>query len=123
MWGWESEATARASFSKRRMLSGSLAVSGGQDLDRHLAAEPRVRGPVDLAHAAAAEAASDFVRTEPRAGGKAHSASRKSMVAPWTEVRVLLKVLPHGEGIELPAYATAGSAGLRPAGRDRGGAR
>src|SRR6266496_5943542 len=27
------------------------------------------------------------------------------------EVRVLLKVLPHGEGVEPPAYATAGSAG------------
>jgi dUTP pyrophosphatase len=28
-----------------------------------------------------------------------------------TEVRVLLKILPHGEGVEPPAYATAGSAG------------
>ena len=28
-----------------------------------------------------------------------------------SEVRVLLKVLPHGEGLELPAYATPGSAG------------
>ena len=27
------------------------------------------------------------------------------------EVRVLLKILPHGEGVEPPAYATAGSAG------------
>jgi dUTP pyrophosphatase len=27
------------------------------------------------------------------------------------EVLVLLKVLPHGEGLELPSYATAGSAG------------
>ncbi|HYR46688.1 MAG TPA: dUTP diphosphatase [Thermoanaerobaculia bacterium] len=27
------------------------------------------------------------------------------------EVRVLLKVLPHGEGVEPPAYATAGSVG------------
>lgn len=28
-----------------------------------------------------------------------------------SEIRVLLAVLPHGEGLELPAYATAGSAG------------
>jgi dUTP pyrophosphatase len=28
-----------------------------------------------------------------------------------TEVRVLLKVLPHGAGVESPAYATAGSVG------------
>ena len=28
-----------------------------------------------------------------------------------TEVRVLLKVLPHGEGVESPSYATAGSVG------------
>jgi dUTP pyrophosphatase len=28
-----------------------------------------------------------------------------------TELRVLVQVLPHGEGLELPAYATPGSAG------------
>lgn len=27
------------------------------------------------------------------------------------EVRVLLKVLPHGDGLQLPAYSTAGAAG------------
>ena len=27
------------------------------------------------------------------------------------EVRVAVSVLPHGEGLDLPAYATAGSAG------------
>jgi dUTP pyrophosphatase len=31
--------------------------------------------------------------------------------SPVAEVRVLLKVLPHGRDIELPRYATAGSAG------------
>ena len=31
--------------------------------------------------------------------------------SPMAEVRVLLKVLPHGEGLELPAYATHGAAG------------
>ena len=33
------------------------------------------------------------------------------MATPMAEVRVLLKVLPHGEGVEPPAYATAGSVG------------
>lgn len=28
------------------------------------------------------------------------------------EVPVMLKVLPHGEGLDLPAYATAGAAGM-----------
>ena len=31
--------------------------------------------------------------------------------AAMTELRVLVQVLPHGEGLELPAYATPGSAG------------
>ena len=33
------------------------------------------------------------------------------MAAKMAEVRVLLKILHHGEGVEPPAYATAGSAG------------
>ena len=33
------------------------------------------------------------------------------MAVNMAEVRVLLKILPHGEGVEPPAYATAGSAG------------
>lgn len=33
------------------------------------------------------------------------------MAVDMAEVRVLLKVLPHGEGMELPAYTTAGSVG------------
>ena len=36
----------------------------GQHLDRHLAAEPRVAGPVDLAHAARAERPDDLVGSE-----------------------------------------------------------
>lgn len=35
----------------------------------------------------------------------------KNMVPPMTEIVVPLKVLKHGEGLETPAYATAGSAG------------
>ena len=40
-----------------------------QDLDGHLAFEPRVAGQVDLAHAAGAKAGVDFVGTEAGAGG------------------------------------------------------
>ncbi len=36
----------------------------GQDLDRHLAIELRVPGPVHLAHSARAERGDDFVRSE-----------------------------------------------------------
>ncbi len=39
----------------------------GQHLDRHLAAEPRVLGQVDLAHPALAEAADDLEALEDRA--------------------------------------------------------
>ena len=39
-----------------------------QDLDRDRAIEPRVAGPVDLAHAAGAEGRDDFVRAETGAG-------------------------------------------------------
>ncbi len=37
-----------------------------QHLDRDVAPEPRVAGAVDLAHAASAERADDFIRTESR---------------------------------------------------------
>jgi hypothetical protein len=36
----------------------------GQDLDRHVAIQLRVAGFVDLAHAAGADSAGDFVRTK-----------------------------------------------------------
>ena len=44
-----------------------------QDLDGDCAIEARVAGFVDLAHAARAERAEDFVRTESGAGGKCHA--------------------------------------------------
>jgi hypothetical protein len=44
----------------------------GEDLDRDLAAEPRVLGAVDLAHAAGTERGDDFIGTETRAGRKTH---------------------------------------------------
>ncbi len=44
-----------------------------QDLDRHRAIEARVAGFVDLAHAARAKRAEDFIRTEPGAGRECQS--------------------------------------------------
>ena len=41
-----------------------------QDLDGDLALQPRVGGPIDLAHAALAEQGSDFVDAETGAGSQ-----------------------------------------------------
>ena len=73
MCGWSSAATARASRSKRARRSGSPATFTRQDLDRDGAIEPRVAGFVDLAHAASAKRAEDFVWAESGAGGKGHA--------------------------------------------------
>ena len=40
----------------------------GQDLDRHVALQLAVPGPIDLAHAAGPDGGEDFVRTEASAG-------------------------------------------------------
>jgi hypothetical protein len=58
--------------------SERLGVAGErrrQDFDRHLAAEARVAGAVDLAHATSAERADDLVCAESRARAKGHSAA------------------------------------------------
>ena len=61
----------RLAFEALARLLG-IRQSGRQDLDRHLAAEPRVPRPVDLSHPARAERRKDLVGTEAGAGGKAH---------------------------------------------------
>ena len=45
---------------------------GGEDLDRDLAPEAGVAGPVDLAHAPGAEGRDHLVRPEPRCGRQGH---------------------------------------------------
>ena len=45
---------------------------GRQDLDRNLAAQPRVFRPVHFTHAARTNAGHDFIRAELRARGKGH---------------------------------------------------
>ena len=55
-----------------RARLGSSANDGGQDLDRDVAAEPRVARAIDLAHAAGAERRDDLVGAEPGAGRECH---------------------------------------------------
>jgi hypothetical protein len=50
-----------------------LRHSIGEDFQGHVAAQARVLREVDVAHPARAKEPEDFVRTEPRTGGKGHS--------------------------------------------------
>ena len=72
MCGWLSAEMARASVSKRARRSGRSASSGGSSLIATARSEPRVAGPVDLAHAAGADERQDFVRAESHAGRQGH---------------------------------------------------
>ena len=64
MFGCDSDATAWASRSKPPPQLGIARKPLGQHLHRHLAPEPRVRRPIDFAHAARAQRSSDLVGTE-----------------------------------------------------------
>jgi hypothetical protein len=60
----------------------------GDDLDRHFAAEARVAGAVDLAHASGAEGREHLVGPEPRAGPERHGnwgdcIGNKPVPDPW----------------------------------------
>ncbi len=50
----------------------SIADNGAQHLDRHIAPESRIVGPVDLAHTARSERRQDFIRSEPRSWQRCH---------------------------------------------------
>ncbi len=52
-----------------------------QDLDRDLALEPRIAGPIHLPHAAGADLRGNFIRTKPGASGQGHAAEGNSSVA------------------------------------------
>jgi hypothetical protein len=67
MCGWFSEARVCASRWKRARRSGSLA-NEWQDLQRDVAIQRRIAGPIHFAHAAFADLGSDFVDAETRAG-------------------------------------------------------
>ena len=78
MFGWLSEASARASRSKRRQAVRIAGEVIGQDLHRDLAPELGVAGAVNLAHAACPDRRDDLVRAETRAGGQRHAGSGNS---------------------------------------------
>ena len=61
MFGWDSEATARASVSNRPRATASLRQRVGNDLDRDLALQSRIAGAIHLAHAPCTEQTDDFV--------------------------------------------------------------
>ena len=52
---------------------------GGQDLQRDVAIEPGVARSIDLAHAAHAKQAGDFVSAETSAGGQRHAHTLRGM--------------------------------------------
>ena len=59
-----------------------------QNLQRHVAAEPRIARPIDLAHSARAQRRDDFVRSEARARSEWHGGIAPSgMYAPgWSSI-------------------------------------
>jgi hypothetical protein len=57
----------------------AIGISRGrrqQDLERHVAAEPRIVGAIDLAHSACADEGDNFVRSEFRARSEVHPWAR-----------------------------------------------
>ena len=88
----------------------------GQDLDRDLAAQARIRRAVDLAHAARAERREDLVRAEAGSGGEGHAVrpSPKFPLSPRGAGR------GQGEGgVWPPARATGPDSKRRSPGRVR----
>ena len=63
---------ARLALETRQML-GLPREGSGDELDGDVSLEPRVAGPVHLAHSARAEEAQDLVGAEPGARGESHS--------------------------------------------------
>jgi hypothetical protein len=56
----------------------------GQDLQRHLALQPRVARPIHFTHAADAELRNDFVRADPYPRNKRHDARLNVQILTWT---------------------------------------
>ena len=110
MFGWLSEARICASRSEAGEALGVLGEGRRQDLERHLAPEPRVPRAVHLAHPARAESHPDLVRAEPHAGRHLHRTRR-----------ILGAVLP---GITIPVHfgGAASHCGDGRAGESRIGA-
>jgi hypothetical protein len=67
---------------------------GRQYLERHLAAEAHVPGPIHLAHAARAERGDDFVSPQAGAGDQCHVENLPQAGAVWDDPRSWLCVTP-----------------------------
>ena len=72
MFGWLSDASTSASRWKRASRCMVRRELGRENLDGDVSFEPRVRGAIDLAHAAAAKRRDDLVDAQTCAGGYAH---------------------------------------------------
>ena len=72
MLGWLSEPGGARFLLEAPQPLGIVRDGGRQDLDRHVAPEPRVPRAIDLAHPALADGRDHFVRTKSRAGGEGH---------------------------------------------------
>ena len=106
MFGWFSADADRASCSKRAQAIGVLRERRRQHLDRHLAPEPRVLRPVDLAHPARAERREDLVGAELRSGGERHLGSRNGTRQRSSQDKRALKLQPdHRAGGERHYHA------------------
>ena len=75
MFGWLSEASSRASRSKRTPRSELARIGFGQHLDRDVTAQPRIGGAIDLAHPARAEQRDDLVRADTGSRNQRHESS------------------------------------------------
>ncbi len=64
------ERAGRARFAVEALQRFRAGLAAAYAFDRHLAAESRIAGAVDLAHAAGTEQRDDLVRPEPRTGGQ-----------------------------------------------------
>ena len=72
MFGWFNAEAERASFSNRPQAVGVGGDRIGQHLNRDLAAQPCVPGPIDFFHPTRAERAEDLVGAESHAGKERH---------------------------------------------------
>ena len=71
----------------RLLLEAAQAIGvggerGGQDLDRHVAPEPRIARAIDLAHAAGAERRDDLVRAEADTRSQGHRGWKRRRLYP-----------------------------------------
>ena len=72
MWGWLRLDIVFASRLKRARSSGEADTCWGQHFDRHVPAQARIPGSVNLAHPAGAEKRYDFIWTEASARLERH---------------------------------------------------